>query len=718
MNTIPSDTACYPAKLVHGHINALAQKKVDMIFYPSVIYEKKDIDDADNHYNCPMVISYPNAIKNNMDILKENGMIFLHPFLPYDNKKRLIARLFEELRPYDIPRREIARAVNIAWKEEENFKADIRKKGEEVVKWLYKTGGHGIVLAGRPYHVDPEINHGIPDIITSYGMAVFTEDSIAHLGSVERPLRVVDQWAYHSRLYAAAGFVRQQKNIDLVQLNSFGCGLDAVTTDQVEEILASYGKIYTLLKIDEGSNLGAVKIRIRSLKAAIEERRKTNLQPRKLFTASPRISFSKEMKQLHTIISPQMSPIHFELAQDLFASEGYNLEVLPSVDRKAVDEGLKYVNNDACYPSIIVIGQIIAALKSGKYDLNNTSVIMSQTGGGCRATNYIAFLRKALQQAGFNNIPVISANLMGIENHPGFKITPQLLKKAIRGIIYGDLLMRVLYRVRPYEKIPGSANLLYRKWVEKCKMELRNGSNSQFTYNLRNIIKDFDQLEINNIKKPRVGIVGEILVKYHPTANNELVTVIENEGAEAVVPDLLDFFLYCAYDGIYKHQYLAGKRSTRILCEILIEYLEHLRKVMKEALVSSERFDPPQTIYHLANVAKPVVSLGNHCGEGWFLTAEMIELIESGVPNIVCIQPFGCLPNHVTGKGTIKEIKRRYPEANIAAIDYDPGASEVNQLNRIKLMLATAFKRLEPTKEEHVSQPFTIDLEKALSLII
>ena len=275
------------------------------------------------------------------------------------------------------------------------------------------------------------------------------------------------------------------------------------------------------------------------------------------------------MKKKHTILCPQMSPIHFQFVEEAFKSSGYNLEVLPSVDKKAVDEGLKYVNNDACYPSIIVVGQLIEALKSGKYDLNNTSVMISQTGGGCRATNYIGFLRKALKEAGISNIPVISLNAVGMEKNPGFKISPSLFNKAIMALLYGDLLMRVLYKVRPYEKIRGSANILYEKWVDKCKENVRNGSNNQFKKNVYSIVEDFDNLEINNINKPKVGIVGEILVKFHPTANNNIVDVIENEGAEAVIPDLIDFFLYCAYDANFKYEYLSGSIKNKIYKEYI-----------------------------------------------------------------------------------------------------------------------------------------------------
>ena len=697
--TIPSDTACFPAKLVHGHIAALINKGVKTIFYPSIIHERLEQKDANHHFNCPMVISYPEVIKNNMDMIKDNDVTYINPFLPYDDKKRLTVRLYEELGSMGLSKKEITQAVNEAWQEDLHFKAEIRQKGEQVLAYLDETGTQGIVLAGRPYHLDPEINHGVPEIINSLGVAVLTEDSVAHLGNVERPVRVIDQWMYHSRLYAAADFVATQSRLELVQLNSFGCGLDAITTDQVQEILRAKGKVYTVLKIDEGTNLGAAKIRIRSLLAALAGKHPTNPALDTRSYAQKRTIFTKEMKKNHTILVPQMAPIQFDLLQEVLKTEGYNIELLPTVQKSAIDEGLKYVNNDACYPAIIVIGQLLEALQSGRYDLNNTSVIMSQTGGGCRATNYISLLRKALREAGFENIPVLSANHYGAEKNPGFKVNIKLIKKAVYAVIYGDLLMRVLHRVRPYEIIPGSADMLYQRWIERCKAQIITGDKEEFNANLRGIVEEFDQLEMSTQLKPKVGVVGEILVKYHPAANNNIVRVLEGEGAEVVMPDLLDFFLYCAYDYIFNYRYLFGKKRFYLAGKYLIYYLEGKRQYMNELLQNSRRFTAPASIYHKADLARNIMSLGHHCGEGWFLTAEMIDLITSGVPNIVCVQPFGCLPNHVTGKGMMKELKRQYPHANITALDYDPGASEVNQLNRLKLMLTVAFKNIQAQSE-------------------
>ena len=702
IETIPSESACYPAKLVHGHIMSLINRGIDTIFYPCVPYERIEFEDANNHYNCPMVTSYPEVIRNNVDAIKEKNIKFIQPFFSLADKKVLIKRVQEEFKEFNVTASEAEVAVNAAFDEREKFDEDLRAKGKEVLEYLEKTGKKGIVLAGRPYHIDPEVNHGIPDIITSFDMAVLTEDSISHLGKLDTKLRVVDQWMYHSRLYRAAAFVAENKSLELIQLNSFGCGLDAVTTDQVSEILASKGRIYTCLKIDEGTNLGAVKIRIRSLKAAMEERERNNYVPveEKIEYKNP--VFTKDMRKKHTILAPQMSPIHFDIIESAINSCGYHFEVLPSIDMEAVEDGLKYVNNDACYPSIIVVGQIIHALKSGKYDVNNTSVVITQTGGGCRATNYVGFLKKALKEAGFSQVPILSVNTVGLEKQPGFKISLGMIKKAIMALIYGDLFMRVLYATRPYEKVKGSANALYKKWNAIVKESVKRGSKSEFNKNITNIIKDFDNLELLDIFKPKVGLVGEILVKFHPTANNNVVDVIESEGAEAVMPDLMDFFFYSAYDQVFKTDYLAGSKMSKTVSEYVIKWLESYRKVMKRELENSKRFHAPKSIEELGKMASPILSLGNQTGEGWFLTAEMVELIESGASNIVCMQPFACLPNHVTGKGMIKALKEKYPEANIVAVDYDPGASEVNQLNRIKLMLSVAFKK---QKEKIIELP-------------
>ena len=785
IESMPSESVCYPAKLSHGHIMNLLDKHPDFIWFPCSKWERQEDEGAGNHFNCPIVASYAEALRLNIDELRDSDTQFLNPWLPYDKKEHLKKRLFVELiqahpelcgKGVAAPTQaEVDAAVDAAWAEDEAFKADIREKGAETLLWMEKTHTHGIVLAGRPYHNDPEINHAIPELLTSFGLAVLTEDSIAHLGTLERPIRLVDQWMYHTRLYAAAKVASERKDLDLIQLNSFGCGLDALTTDQVQEILEQAGKVYTALKIDEVSNLGAARIRVRSLLAALKDQADEEaeahaaeqaqnaagcgacsldveqllaeaeeraagkqaggadaeavraaaaaIKPPASFTDKaapevqaefkqrdsgastefPRAQFTKEMRDAgYTILAPQMAPYHFELLVPIFERFGYNVELLPSVDHGAVDAGLKYVNNDICYPSILVTGQIMEAVMSGKYDTDKLAVLITQTGGGCRATNYISLIRKALKAAGLGHIPVIALSFKDLgEVNPGFKITPKMLLQAVYALCYGDLLMMTLYRTRPYEIESGAANHLFDHWMAECKAQLARGvKRSEFKRTVKQIVEDFDTLPLQGEgTKPRVGVVGEILVKFHPTANNQIVDVIEREGCEAVVPGLIEFFLFGIAGGIFQKDPLGRSAKGALGGKIGLSAIAKFRKPVNDALAASTRFNPPANIYELAEYASEILSLCNSMGEGWLLTAEMVELIVSGAPNVVCTQPFACLPNHVVGKAVIKELRRRYPESNIVAVDYDPGASEVNQLNRIKLMISVAKANLEEKEE-------------------
>ena len=747
--SMPSESVCYPAKLSHGHIMNLLEKDPDFIWMPCIRWERQEDDGATNHYNCPIVMSYPQSLGLNIDELSDPKVEYLDPFIPYDKKDELKRRLYDIIsvqREKDaaaghgrfkgphITRKEIDHAVNVAWQADIDFKNSMHRAGDKTLRWIEDHDAHGIVLAGRPYHNDGEINHAIPEMLHGFGFAVLTEDSVAHKVKPERPIRVIDQWMFHSRLYRAARFVAERNDLDLIQLQSFGCGLDALTTDEVQEILEASGKIYTVLKIDEVSNLGAARIRVRSLMAALKEQRaqlereneegrlheitpidvhsadgslektrNTDLSKRppvyrpSKSAAFHKVHYTRAMQdQRYTILAPQMSPVHFEICEAVLRAEGYNVVLLPGVDHKAVDIGLKYVNNDICYPSILVTGQIMEAILSGNYDLKRTAVLISQTGGGCRATNYIALIRKALKDSGHADIPVISltaaTNLD--EDNPGFKIfrNPRLLIKAVYALLYGDLLMQCTYRVRPYEAQKGSTDKFYDTYLDRAEMQIAHDMSSKHFYKLcEDTIRDFDTLPlVHDRQKPRVGVVGEILVKFHPTANNQVVRQIEAEGCEANVPGLVDFFLFGLSNQLNMNQELGTKATARMTHKAGIDVIEGMRKPINEMLAKSERFEPYGSIWGLAGKAKKVLSLCNTMGEGWLLTAEMCDLIESGTPNIVVCSPFACLPNHVVGKSVIKRLRQMHPESNIVAVDYDPGASEVNQLNRIKLMISVA----------------------------
>ena len=706
MESMPSESVCYPAKLSHGHIVSLIQSGINTIFYPCVPYSRKEFEKADNKYNCPIVISYSEVLKNNVEELKDKNVKFMNPFLPFE-KKALAKRILElpEFKEYNFTKKELLEAAEAAENEYQKCKSDIRKKGEETIEYMNKNNLRGIVLAGRPYHADPEVNHGIDTLITSLGLCVLTEDSVSHLAKLEKDLRVVNQWVFHSRLYAAAEFVGSHDNLELVQLNSFGCGVDAVTTDQVEEILSSYEKMYTLIKIDEINNLGAVRIRIRSLLASMNKRlankreKSDNLGNYELH----RVPFTKEMKKDYTILVPQMLPIHFEFVTRAVAADGYKVEYLRDCTQHTVETGLKYVNNDACYPSILTTGQFIEALQSGKYDINKTAIIMSQTGGGCRATNYIGFIRKALKDAGFPNVPVISFNLVGMEKNPGFKLSLPMLERLIKAVILGDLLQKMLTKNRAYEIHKGETQKLFNEWMEKGKKLVDKSTNKEFKKAIYDIVNDFENIELDtSIKKPKIGIVGEVLIKYHPFGNNFVADLLEKEGAEVILPDFMGFVKFMATHKITFNSLLKVDKTKADISKVAIKLIGILEKDMKVALSNSKKgYLPVCDIWHLEDKVKDVLSIGNQTGEGWFLTAEMIEYIENGIPNIICVQPFACLPNHVVGKGVIKTIRNMFPNANIAPVDYDPGASETNQANRIKLMMTVAKDNLQ--KEEQNS---------------
>ena len=846
IESIASENICYPAKLVHGHIKWLLGKGVKTIFYPCVSYEENLVDNTDNHYNCPVVANYPVVIGANMPELREEGIRYMRPYFNLANHELMVERIVEEFAWANVTREEAQEAVKAAYAEDKVFKYDVQQEGLRALAYMKEHDCRGIVLAGRPYHIDPEINHGIPETICSLGMVVLSEDSICELQPGERlhlsdylsegeedprkrnangfrhvddrrvttrmPLRVTNQWAYHSRLYAAANFVASYPGLELVQLNSFGCGLDAITTDQVAEILADKADVYTMLKIDEVSNLGAAKIRLRSLKAAVEERESnaaraaaagsaesaTDEAPkaersaasdaelkaaqdavesakaqlaaaeaalaaaqrpktgefRKTGSEAPtpgrqvmldtvmrgnpkltqavrdasrnaaagqskkgahnsatltkyanKIPFGKSMKKDYTIVAPQMSPIHFSLVESVIRSAGYKFDVLEHASHEDVEVGLKYVNNDACYPAIMVIGQLIDAILEGKYDPDKVALAITQTGGMCRATNYFGLIRKALVDAGYPQIPVIAISTQGLEDNPGFQPTPQLLHRAIKALVIGDLLMKCLYRVRPYEATPGSADALYRQWDTIVRETIEHHGRSAtaaktigkgflpYPTLVKEIVKSFDALPLQNIpRKVRVGVVGEILVKYHPDANNHVVDVIESQDCEAVVPGIMEFMTTRPYISDWNEHYL-GKGGNKFAYAAMRWGLDRYLNPVRAAIdLAGGKFQQDEPMPELVKKAAEVTSVGVQAGEGWLLTAEILELIEQGCPNVICAQPFACLPNHVTGRGMFGKIRRLYPQANIVSIDYDPGASEANQLNRIKLMISAAKK--------------------------
>ena len=408
------------------------------------------------------------------------------------------------------------------------------------------------------------------------------------------------------------------------------------------------------------------------------------------------VVFTEEMKKTHTILVPNMLPMHFKMISKVMGRSGYRMELLETSGPQIAETGLKYVHNDTCYPAILVIGQFIDALQSGKYDPDRVALILFQTGGGCRASNYIHLLRKALEKAGMGHVPVISLSLAGLEKHPGFQLSLNVIMKMMYGVLYGDLLMTLVNQCKPYELEKGTAQALAERWTGRLAEEMGDRAGYRCVKaNYRRILDDFARIPMEKSDKVKVGIVGEIFVKYSPLGNNNLEQFLVDEGAEAVVPGLLDFCLYCVYNNLLDRKLYGMQKQVQLAYRIAYRYLVNKERDMIEAIRAHGRFEPPTLFTHTIGLVQGTISMGVKMGEGWLLTAEMLELADKGVGNIVCTQPFGCLPNHIVGKGVIKELRRAYPGSNIIAVDYDPGASEVNQLNRIKLMLATAQKNLK-----------------------
>lgn len=413
---------------------------------------------------------------------------------------------------------------------------------------------------------------------------------------------------------------------------------------------------------------------------------------------SSRVLFTKQMRKTHKLLCPSMADIHFHILQNVFRASGYDVELLTNTDQSVIDEGLKYVHNDICYPALLTIGQMISALKSGKYDLDHVALLMTQTGGGCRASNYIFLLRKALKRAGMGHIPVVSVNLSGLEKNPGFKITLGLLRKALAALVYGDMLMLLSNQTRPYEVTKGQTDAQVDRWVEEiCKQFAnRHGYQSKDIHdNLRSIVESFEKIEIRQEKKVKVGIVGEIYAKYSALANNNLEQFLRSQDCEVNVPSLMGFMLFKVDNRLEDIKLYGGNPLKKMFVQILFNYLKVFETYTLDALRASKRYHTPASYLEVKEMVRPLIGYGCKMGEGWFLTGEMIELIQSGYGNIVCAQPFGCLPNHIVGKGKIRQITEMYPEANIVPIDYDPGATKVNQENRIKLMLSVARERLQ-----------------------
>lgn len=698
--TIPSQSLCFPAKLAHGHVVRLAEQGVKTVWLPCIPREGEAFPEACERYACPIVAGYPEALRLNMEGAFPDVRL-LTPFLDLTidaTVERAVCEAFPR-----IGSSEIKQAIALARAAQERYEADLAALGQSILRENALTKRPLVILAGHPYHMDPVISNGIPALIESMGADIVTEDAASSLVGTPPVTDVVNQWTFHSRLYRAARLAAERKNTELVQLVSFGCGLDAITSEEVSRILERSGKLYTQLKIDEGDTLGSARIRIRSLLAALGERKRHSVSSARRIAEKP-IHFvrSSPLKKNeheatrkggpHTLFAPQMAPIHFPILAATLKSLGWNVKLLDETNEQALELGLKHVNNDACYPALVVIGQLLnAVLYDPDFNKDRDAVLLAQTCGPCRASNYTTLMRWALEDVGCGNVPVVSlsAGHIGTESlNLGFLG----VRRLMTAVICGDFLQRLTFYGRAYEVKPGSSEAFLTRWQTRFAERLPSGGRA-LRAALLEARRDFEAIELSVVIKPRVGIVGEILLKYHPWANRQIVNRILAEGAVPVLGDLAMFFHYCLTDYIWRAKQMGGPFAKGLMCAALLRYFESYRVIFREALCGLD-VGAVSTTQELADTMDHLVSLGQQAGEGWLLTAEMTEFIKNGIPNVLCLQPFGCLPNHVTGKGVIRKLRQLYADANLCAIDFEPGTSETNVDNRLKLFLAQAFENV------------------------
>ncbi len=695
-STVMSENICFPAKLAHGHIFDLMEKGVDRIFYPTVVHEKREYTGVLNSFNCPVVTGYPDLLKSAVDPKRRQGIPLDNPAVSFRDKELMKRQLHLYVRQFGVDYRTVARGVETGLAAQEEYKKELVSRARAIIERAGNKGRMVVVLAGRPYHIDPLINHGVPELLAGLGVDVISENAVpAEKNQSLSDINVLTQWTYVNRLYTAARWVCKNRQTQLVQLISFGCGPDAVSADEVKEIIRESGKIYTLIKMDEIANLGAVKIRLRSMLEAVKENQNRAQKVKEDVKIVNRVFMAKDRRR--TLIAPYFSPFYSPLVPAVFRPLGYRVDVLPPQDKSSVELGLKNINNDMCYPAVLVAGDIIKAFESGRYDPKNTSVILTQTGGQCRASSYVSLIKKGLAAAGLDNVPVVALSTKDINPQPGFIINEkELVKRMTLGVIFTDPLAQMYLATVAREEMPGTSKALHTKYLSEMEPGIELADYHYLLKVLENAVADFNKANIINRPVPKIGVVGEIFVKYNFFSNANIIQWFSERGVEVTLPYLQNFFTQRfvneTFDqkAFFKHSIVDSLKHK--LLDIYVRYhLSQIDKVMQEFRFYRKPFD----LKDLAEITSEVVSLANQFGEGWLLTAEMIAMLNEGTGNIVCLQPFGCIANHITGRGLERKLKEMFPHLNLLSLDMDAGASEVNILNRLHFMIVAAKEEME-----------------------
>ena len=679
-----SDNICFPAKLVHSHVQNLIEKKVDRIFMPFVIFERKGKEQ--NSYNCPIVIGYSEVIKS----VQSEGIPIDSPAITFKDRRLLFKQCREYLSSLNVDDKMIQQAFNKAESEQISFINTLVEYNKNILK--HAGGGETltVMLAGRPYHTDSLIQHKVSDMLSDMGVNVIMDDWVRHLDIPVDDAHFVAQWAYTNRILKAAKWCATQgQNVQFVEMTSFGCGPDAFLVDEVRDLLMRHNKSLTLLKLDDINNIGSMKLRVRSM---IESLKLANMNETedigvKDFATVPVYDeFYRDRKILVPYFTPFISP----LIPAIMKVAGYDAENLPLSDSDSSEWGLKYANNEVCYPATLIVGDILKALKSGKYDVAKIAVAITQTGGQCRASNYISLIKKALMDAGYTDIPVISISV-GSEidnNQPAFKVNwMKVIPITFHAVLYSDCIAKFYYASVVREKEAGVSARLRDKYLQLASEVILRRDIKGLHSLLQSAIAEFNSI-CKAVDTPKVGIVGEIFLKFNPFAQKEIIDWLIDRKIEVVPPILVDFFMQGFVNRkINTDSYVKNRQLPEFIYDWIYRFVKKQIDKINKTANQFRYFVPFNDIFEEAEGAKNIISLNAQFGEGWLLPAEIVSYARQGVKNVVSLQPFGCIANHIVSRGVEKRIKSFYPDINLLSLDFDSGVSDVNITNRMLLFI-------------------------------
>ena len=703
VRTIVADNICYPAKLMHGHVMDLIEKQVDRIFYPWVVFERKEDEQSKNSFNCPVVSGYSDVIKSAINPEKNYGIPLDAPTISFKDEELLRASLVEYLSTLNISESTAQAAITQAITAQQNYFDALENRNMQVFNEARAAGRMVILLAARPYHIDPLIQHKIADAIAAMGIDVITENIATHEGqAVYDELNAMAQWAYPNRIFKAAHWVGNNpyNNLHMVELTSFGCGPDAFILDEVRAILSRYGKNLTVLKIDDVNNIGSLRLRVRSLVESVKKSNSDSDQTatrsnspqdgqtaQRSFTTKP---FEVEDKG-RVILTPYFAEGYNEFLPTIFALAGYRIESLPMATQEDAEEGLHVANNDICYPATIVVGSIMRALKSGKYDLSKTAVAITQTGGQCRASNYYALIKNALVAAGMSQVPVIAVAIgPSLKNsQPGFEINwLHLIRPTLEALYFADALAKLYYPAAPRERIPGVARKLYDHYLNAAQPLLAKRNYRAIRQLMRDATGAFTDITDTTKQVPVVGVVGEIYVKYNSFSNHGVVRWLMEHGVEVVPPAITGFFSTSIPNAfINREQHIRKDGLSPWQAKLVNRLLLHYAHVYDRLCGDFPFYRPFTDIMDIWRKSRRVINSAADFGEGWFLPGEICDLADHGIHKVVSLQPFGCIANHIISKGIERRYKDLYPHLSLLFLDFDAGTSDANITNRLHFLL-------------------------------